>query len=390
MKTLLFALSIPMIIFTGLFMTDSHKEEKPYNTTEYTYPQVDPSSNSTTKIQVALLLDTSNSMDGLINQAKSRLWTIVNTLSTLKYKGKDIPLEIALYEYGNSGLSENSGYIRKVTDFTSDLDLISEYLFSLRTNGGYEYCGKVIKQSINELKWSNHPETMKLIYIAGNEEFNQGNVNYKDAIKEALGKKVYVNTIYCGDKNAGIKELWKSGADIGNGKYFNINTNREIEYISTPYDDKITQLNQQLNSTYQAYGSKGYENKKNQEVQDNNAKGMSPSVMMDRTVSKSSSKYSNVSWDLVDAYSQDKNFLKNVKEEDLPQDFKNLSLKEKEEKVKSLQKERSEIQKQITELGKEREKYIRENTKENDEKDDLGYAITESILEFAKKYNFTK
>ena len=31
-----------------------------------------------TKIQVALLLDTSNSMDGLIDQAKS-LWDIVNT-----------------------------------------------------------------------------------------------------------------------------------------------------------------------------------------------------------------------------------------------------------------------------------------------------------------------
>ena len=41
-----------------------------------------------TKIQVALLLDTSNSMDGLIEQAKSRLWHIVNTLTTLKYNGK--------------------------------------------------------------------------------------------------------------------------------------------------------------------------------------------------------------------------------------------------------------------------------------------------------------
>ena len=39
------------------------------------------------KIQVALLLDTSNSMDGLIEQAKSRLWNIINTLTTLKYEG---------------------------------------------------------------------------------------------------------------------------------------------------------------------------------------------------------------------------------------------------------------------------------------------------------------
>jgi hypothetical protein len=51
-----------------------------------------------TKIQVALLLDTSNSMDGLIDQAKSRLWNIVNTLTTLKYDGQTPNIEIYLYE----------------------------------------------------------------------------------------------------------------------------------------------------------------------------------------------------------------------------------------------------------------------------------------------------
>ena len=32
-------------------------------------------------IKVALLLDTSNSMDGLIDQAKAQLWDVVNELS---------------------------------------------------------------------------------------------------------------------------------------------------------------------------------------------------------------------------------------------------------------------------------------------------------------------
>ncbi len=39
-------------------------------------------SNNTVKI--ALLLDTSNSMDGLINQAKSQLWDIVNKFTHAK------------------------------------------------------------------------------------------------------------------------------------------------------------------------------------------------------------------------------------------------------------------------------------------------------------------
>ncbi len=76
-------------------------------------PPASPKDN--TRIQVALLLDTSNSMDGLIDQAKSRLWNIINVLTTLKYQGKTPDIEIALYEYGNDGLSSETGFIRQVT-----------------------------------------------------------------------------------------------------------------------------------------------------------------------------------------------------------------------------------------------------------------------------------
>ena len=52
------------------------------------------------EIQLAILLDTSGSMDGLIGQAKSRLWKIVNELATAKKGGMTPRLQVALYEYG--------------------------------------------------------------------------------------------------------------------------------------------------------------------------------------------------------------------------------------------------------------------------------------------------
>ena len=39
---------------------------------------------SVRKVQVAILFDTSNSMDGLIDQAKTRIWSIINELSLLR------------------------------------------------------------------------------------------------------------------------------------------------------------------------------------------------------------------------------------------------------------------------------------------------------------------
>ncbi len=111
-------------------------------------PQENVTPVSNQYIKVAILLDTSNSMDGLIDQAKAQLWEIVNELSYAKCKSKRPNLQIALYEYGNDGLSSYNGYIRKIVAFTDDLDDVSKELFSLTTNGGSEYCGAVIQSSL--------------------------------------------------------------------------------------------------------------------------------------------------------------------------------------------------------------------------------------------------
>ncbi|MDR0844204.1 MAG: VWA domain-containing protein [Tannerella sp.] len=342
------------------------------------------------KIQVAILLDTSNSMDGLIEQAKSRLWDIVNTLSTLKYRGETPKVEIALYEYGNDGLPEKSGYIRQVTPMTTDLDLISEKLFSLRTNGGLEYCGTVIREAVNRLEWGNGAADMKLIYIAGNESFDQGNVSYKEAIHSALDKNIHINTIYCGDRRAGISERWKEGADIARGSYLNIDSDAKIRYISTPYDDRISECNDRLNATYMAYGSQGNEKKQNQMVQDENAQSISKENYTARAVSKSKSAYNNKSWDLVDRYEQEKS-VEQIPKSDLPKELQNKSNAEIQAAIAAKQKERDAIQKEMADLAKKRQEYIDNETKKGNTgtAGDLGNAINESVRSLARTKGYT-
>ncbi|WP_281309432.1 vWA domain-containing protein [Flavobacterium flavigenum] len=345
--------------------------------------------NENTKIQVALLLDTSSSMDGLIDQAKSRLWNIVNTLTTLKYDGKTPDIEIALYEYGNDGLSKQSNYIRQVTPLSTDLDLISEKLFALRTNGGNEYCGAVIQDATKQLKWAREKSNMKLIYIAGNEDFNQGGINYKEAISDALQHDIYVNTIFCGNKTEGINILWKDGADYGKGKYFNIDSNQAVQYIVTPYDNEISKCDEKINKTYINYGSKGYEKKMNQNMQDQNAKKVSASNYTERAVSKSKAIYKNESWDLVDKVKDDATAISKIKKEELPVELQNKSAEEIKTFVAQKSKERETIQKEISVLAKKRQEYIDSESKKSKKQDDLGNAINTSILGFAKVKGYT-
>ena len=157
-------------------------------------------------------------MDGLINQAKTQLWEIINELSYAKYGIQQPDLEIALYEYGNDRLESSDGYIRQVLPFSNDLDDISEKLFSLVTDGGKEYCGQVINSSIKELDWGIDTNDLKLIFIAGNEPFTQGKINYKEVISDAKEKDIIINTIYCGDYQTGISGKWKDGAELGGGE----------------------------------------------------------------------------------------------------------------------------------------------------------------------------
>ncbi|MBW8359089.1 MAG: VWA domain-containing protein [Weeksellaceae bacterium] len=342
-------------------------------------------------IQVALLLDTSNSMDGLIEQAKSRLWNIVNTLSTLKYDGRAPKIEIALYEYGNDGLRERN-WIRKVTPLTQDLDLISEKLFSLRTNGGTEYCGAVIKDAVSQLEWNGNTKAMKLIYIAGNEPFNQEGINYKEAISDAQKKKIFVNTIFCGDRKEGIETYWQDGAVLGGGKYFNIDSNQKVIFIETPYDIRISALNLQLNDTYIGYGATGYEKKASQAMQDVNAASLSKANAVERTVSKSKKEaYRAESWDLVDKAESDRNFVNTMKSEDLPAELKGKSKTEIAKIVSEKSRQRSQVQREITELAIKRQNYIDEEIKKrgNSTADDLGKAMEKSIQELGRKNGFT-
>lgn len=364
---------------------------------ERTIVQNEASSGSSTpvskenKIQVALLLDTSNSMDGLIDQAKSRLWNIVNTLTTLKYNGQAPQIEIALYEYGNDGISDEN-YIRQVTPLTQNLDLVSEKLFALRTNGGSEFCGAVIRDASMNLNWDNNDKSMKLIYIAGNEPFDQGRVNYKESVSSAKAKRIYTNTIFCGDRNEGIQTSWQNGAVIGDGKYFNIDSNKKVIYIETPYDIRISECNSKLNDTYIYYGNRGSEYKQMQLVQDKNAEMQSASNAAERTVAKAKKNaYKNDNWDLVDRVEKDANFISNVKEEELPAELKGKSKEEVRKAVAVKSAERDKIQKEIEELSKKRQVYIDAEMKKrgNSDADDLGKAIEKSIIELAKKNGYS-
>ncbi len=316
-------------------------------------------------VDVAILLDTSNSMDGLINQAKSQLWTIVQQFSKAKKQGQTPVLRVALFEYGNMGLPASEGYIRQVVPLTDDLDKLSEALFALTTNGGDEYCGQVIDVAVKSLDWSKEPNGYKAIFIAGNEPFTQGQVDYRSACKGAIERGIVVNTIHCGNSEDGRRGMWQDGAKLAEGESFNIDQDRAVVQIRCPQDEIIIRLNTELNKTYLWYGAesdrRGYS--QNQVAQDSNAGGMGGGVLAARAVTKASSGYRNLNRDLVDTLGEDEGILHKLKAEELPESLQKLAPAEREAYVKDMAAKRASIRQQIAKLAAERDAYLAKERK---------------------------
>lgn len=339
-------------------------------------------------VQIGILLDTSGSMNGLIDQAKDQLWKIVNEVAKANKNNKDVTIQVGLFEYGKSSLPGFEGYLQMLSPLTNDLDKVSEELFSLRTNGGEEYAGKVILESVNRFVWSSHKDDLKLLIIAGNESFAQGDVPYEDAINKATENNIIVNTIFCGDMRQGKRLEWTEGAKLGKGKYFNINHNDRRVYVETPYDDKIIGLGKKLNHTYMSYGARSERRAKMANVakQDSNSMSLSRASYIERNIVKSKKQYTSASTDMVDAYMADASSIKKINKDRLPDELKGKSDKEIKEIIEKKKKARVSLQKEIKILEKQRAQYLA--TKVNQDDKNLGSAIIKSIRKQAKENGF--
>jgi hypothetical protein len=333
------------------------------------------------RIQVAILLDVSNSMDGLIRQAKGQLWNMVQVLGRVECNHSSVPIEIALYEYGRDSNNPDSGYVRQISSFSKNLDSLFRGLYKLTTNGGEEYCGHAIYSSLTQLNWDTAASDYRVIFIAGNESFLQGSLHYKSACDVAIKKGIIVNTIYCGDKENGIREYWDRGAACTNGSYSWIDKDAKEEIITTPYDNELFLLKAKLNNTYIAFGETGKQQRANM-IQSDTAAATdmndASKVIRYIVVKADTNLYNNASWDLIDAYAKNRNIIDKVNIKTLPDSLQSKNRKQLKILVEATAAQRTTIQQEIVALGRKRDAYV---LKEKEKKGVAGPQTLETEIE---------
>jgi len=337
-------------------------------------------------VDLVIALDVSGSMEGLIQSAKQRLWDITNELA----RARPVPaLRVAVLTYGRPNYGEQTGYVHVDLPFTADLDAVNATLFSFQTDGGEEYVARAIQTSLDHLQWSQSTNALKVIFVAGNESAEQDpQLTIERVTAAAAHRGIVVNSIYCGADGDGDSPGWQRVARNTNGLYASIDQNAAaVANVATPFDERLTALNDELNATYIAFGEAGERGRANQVAQDGNAAAMSPAAAASRTVAKAGALYRS-EWDVVDALNSGKE-LKDIPVAELPPEMQALEAEEREAYVREKTERRQDVQRQIGELAAERSRYIEEQRSQVGGETGLDAAILEGIREVAATKGFS-
>ncbi len=307
------------------------------------------------KVDLVIALDTSSSMDGLIDSAREKLWDVVGLLNQAHPRPV---LRVGLVSYGNDGYRAADGWVRKESDLTTDLDSVYSKLFGLRTNGGEEYVARAVDDATRQMQWDQDPHTLKMIFVAGNEPANQDpQIPVEAAVQRAREKGIFVNAIYCGGEHAGEAGGWRTVAALGRGRFAAIDQDHVLA-VSTPMDADLDKLSSELNNTYVGYGALAKEKAANQVQQDVNARSTSPSAAAGRASAKATAMYHNDDWDLVDALRDGKKDVARLPTAELPPAMQKMTVEQRKAYVDKMAKRREELQKQIAQKSAERDKYL--------------------------------
>ena len=325
-----------------------------------TTPTPAGSGASTRDVDLVVCLDTSGSMEGLIDAARKKLWDVCALLAQARPTPR---LRVALLQYGCDAASE-SGHVVRVSDLTTDLDGVYERLVALRASGGDERVGRVLHEALRGLSWSPSRDAVRVILVAGNESADQDPEHpFRQLAGQALQRNAVVHAIHCARGGEPLDEVqgWRDLARCGGGEFGQITLDQASIQIETPYDAELVRLNTALNHTYVPYGRGGVEGQRRQEAQDRNASRWGGlSSLAGRATCKAESVYTNAGWDLVDAEQQPDFEWSQLDPADLPESLRGLPVPVARAKLAEVRARRRAIQAQVKALSALRQKAIEE------------------------------
>ena len=342
----------------------------------------------TRPVDVVVMLDTSGSMENLLDATRARVWDVVNELGRMKPTPE---LRVGLVSFGTDEATEDQGFIIQHLNLTDELDEVYAELMGLTIGGGTELVGRALNEALDGMSWSPEYNALRVVFVAGNESADQGveDDDFRIAARAARDRDIIVNALYAGNRDQGVVEKWHEVAQAGAGNFSAIDPSTGSIQIAAPQDDLLLELNGRLNTTYVPYGEKGHDGLANQIAQDSNASRLGVQSCSSRIVAKGGALYNNASWDLVDKTLEEGFDWDAISLADLPEEMRSMTVDESVEFIEAKRAQRESIQREIQTASAAREVFVKQAIANRIGEAGLGEAMRKAIREQAMAKGFT-
>jgi len=310
------------------------------------------------QVEVVFALDTTGSMEGLIDGAKRKIWSIANFISSAQPKPD---VRIGLVAYRDVG----DAYVTRFYDLSDDLDGVFEKLASFRAEGGGdtpEHVAKALHDAVERTSWTQGDRVLKMIYLVGDApphtDYHDG-FDYRTEARRAAQKGIKLNTILCGnDRDAEL--AWRQVAQLGRGEYASIAQSGGVAVVTTPFDTRLAELNRRLAGSALGWGAH------HREIESKVSAAMAaPAPMAADRASYAGGKGVAVDGDgeLLNDLATGRASLGALKPADLPAPMRAMTPEQQKEFVAKRQAERRAVLSEINSVAHQRNEYLKSESK---------------------------
>jgi hypothetical protein len=316
-------------------------------------------------VEVGFVLDTTGSMGPLIEGAKRKIWSIATAIVDAN---PDAEIRMGLVAYRDIG----DEYVTKVFNLTTDIQDLYANLLELRARGGGDWpesVNEALEVGITKLSWTQGSSICRILFLVGDApphmDYAQ-DTKYPDVIRMARDRGIIVNAVQAGGARD-TERVWREIAQRGDGRFIPIpQDGGKIVIIETPFDDEIIELQGRINGTVIPYGPRAQRSSVERKTRQVTAAPSSVASEMAGYLSKSGARYGRAvtgRGDLVADVVSGRQKLAGVKDEELPDQVRNLPAAERQAYIDKRMAERKALSARMAALVKKRDRYVQEQRK---------------------------
>lgn len=314
-------------------------------------------------LDVVFVLDTTGSMDGLIEGAKQKIWSIASRLAS----GTPTPrIRVGLVGYRDRG----DAYVTKRFDLSEDLDAVYASLQGFKADGGGdtpEHVGKALGEAVSLMKWTDDAKAARMIFLVGDapahDDYKDG-WNTREWAKKAIAKGIVVNTVRCGEDES-TASLFKDLSRLADGSFISIQQSGGMVAVATPYDAELSKLNADIADKTMVAGSGGARAEGGRELAA--LKAMPSTSVGDRASFRAKTKPAAPAVELKAVGTVTLNAaperVNTMKDEELPDAVRAVEKDKREAFVRQQNAEQQALQARLVEVAQKRDAYLKEESK---------------------------